>query len=1316
MPIEVKQLSGNMDSDSPNEGIPASSVRSAWDVVWKGPLGNMRPESNPGTTLVPNSLLPSGINKTLNAHYDAVNKRIIFFNYNSNGSHGILVYNTLVSTFQIVVQNGINTVGDVLGFTPDRISNVDILYGDGDSGDLLFWIDTLKRPRKLNLTRLLAGGGPPVKSVFFDVAKAPPVPPPQCVYENDPTVTNNNLINSLFNFSCTHIYDDFEQSVLGSGAKQPLPPDPFDPQNNTDKTRCARIAIYVPTGDSNVTKIRIYGKQTKDGKTTDWFVIDTLIKADLGIANNTVYKYLFFNNGNYVPADPTFTVLDYDVVPQSANAQCLLNGNVIAYGAITEGYDFFNPAFSIVTSNGNEPAYSINGTLFFGSYNGIFTGNQPQITFYLTGVGVNDGFNNPITLEKAPNILTVIAQSNSSAIGVVYVNTGLTNSIATILSELSTQLQSIGWVLVGSDTNSLTMYYPTGNIVFQGASLNSEATDTSPYLSAVSCHYPESAYAYGVVYRDVSGRTNGVISNVTGNIKTQTRGSDNQIPIITISLIGFAPPIWAAYYEVVRTDTLTYQKYFDWVSAGAYQGLGQGVNTLYAYFDVSNISTYNTSISATEGVISYSFSQGDRIRVLGRYDANGNFTALNLDYAIVGSPTEIIANGVAKAGQFVQINYPTADVAANPSFQFTTVTNDTNFQNYSILIYSYKALSADNQNVYFQIGQQYGIGNAGTSFAYHMGNDPASLNVVVLSDGDTFYRQRNVPIQSSYFINTGSFDQTSPYGTDWINPGGGATPIVDNGIWKIVGGVQKVAGLLSTQYPTYSDNDFTILNESTTQTLTVRLRGTQTIVDKTDPNGQYEKFVKIVQPGNIVTIIQIVPLQTGMQPGVPVTVTFDRTIPLPPQGKLWLINHCINEMLIGGYLLELDVIRTRTIYVFDSSQSDIYALRTNSDNKPNVINVEAKITFFSTLFRYSEPDQLGTDINNSNRFYPDNFDEFDKRFGSIVRMIQWERRLRIAQERKWGEIGVYSKFIKNNTGQTDLIVNDQIIEPNNIQYFQGDFGIGNQPDCLAINGFQIWFVDPIRMAFCRLSLDGIKVISEECKMQTYANRILYGYLNFHQFPWGGNAVVLGVFNYVKDRDSEAIFCFQTGTGRTFSQSISYIEARNGLGSFYNFAPDSIVCAENTLVSFWNGNLFLHNNTADGQYAQYYGTTHLPSVQIIFNDQVAIKKKYMAIAYQAYINKIWGALAVGDITTSFFDPQSNLQQISQLLAVDFEVNEGGIFAAFLYDANSMENAQLALVQGAYLQGFWLSCKLSAPDNNFNFLYLPFIRWNASPKTP
>ena len=1278
---------GNMNLDDPDLVLPQGQHRMARNGIFRGTQGRMRFESILGTTLVPNSFLPgTGTNMTIGTHYDAVNQRVFFFNFNSAGNNGIYIYYTLAKNFVRLIQSGVNTQGDVLGFTAaGRISSIDIIYGDGVSGDLLFFIDSQLQCRKLNINRLLAGTYTNIKSTYLNVIKAPPIPPPYCTYENDSTVTNNNLVNSLFNIACTHIYDDFEQSVMGSGAKQPLPSDPFDPQNNTPATRNARIAIYLPTGDQNVTKIRVYGKQVKGGATSDWFVIDTLVKADLGIANNTVYRYLFYNNGNYVAADPTFTVLDYDVVPQAANAQGLLDGNVVAYGGITEGYNFLNPNFNITTFNGNPPAYSLNGTLFFAAPNGLFTGSQPQITVYLTGVGVNDGFGNPTTLEKAPATMFVRAKSGATDISFHYLNIGSSTSIPTLLGDLLAAANTAGWTTVSTSTNSFTIYYPTGNVVLQSSYLNGLGANTSPYISPISSLYPQSAYSFGVVYRDANGRTNGVISNATGNIKTQDVGSTGEIPEITINLSGFVPPPWAVYYEIVRTDTLTYQKYLDWISAGAYQGTGQGTSTLFGYFDLSNIPAYNTSISSTQGVVSYTFSPGDRIKILGRYDSAENFTPLNLDYAILGSPTTVIVNGVVKNGQFVQIYYPAADI--NSNFQFPTSSNTTDFQNYKILIYSYKAFSTTNENVYFQIGQQYGIGNPGLNTAYHMGN--IADNQVQLSDGDIFFRPRTVPLVSTYLIPTGGYDQQTTYSTLWINPGGNNIPIVDNGIWSIVGDVHKVAGITNTTYPLSGDTGWTIRNETSVTTLSVRLRGTQPVIDKTDPNGQFAMYVKVVLPGNVVQLTQILPLNTGLQPGVSNEFEFDSTISLPPQGKLWIINYAVNEMLIGGFTLTLDVIRNLAINVFDSSFSDIYSLITNSDNKPNVINVEATTTYFSTLFRFSQPDQLGTDINNSNRFYPNNFDEFDKSYGDIIRLRVRQREMRVFQKRRCGRVGVYQKFISNEASNTSLIVSDTIITPNNIQYFEGEWGIGNQPDSLCSSGYADYFTDNIKGYVCRLSEDGIIPISELYKVQTFAGNNLPNYLNQYDYQFGGNSVILGVYNFLKDRDSEALFCLQGGTQGSNSipsQTIAFNERANSFYGFIDFAPDSIVCAENLLISFYNGNLYTHDN--DTTFANFYGDQTTPSITGIFKEPVLEKKNFLSLTEIS--NVIWDCPQIYTNTMSF----GQTPQQSNLVTEDFALLGADYSCGFWYDLNS----QGSIIEGDVLSGNLISIKFEVQIYN------------------
>lgn len=1310
--VEIKELLGAIDTDSPPEVIASGMLRSARNVEWFGQPPNLRAQTIKGNTLVPNALLPgTGVNLTIGCRYDPIGKRLFIFNFNSAGNHAIFIYNTLLGTFQRLVQSGVNTQGDVLAFTATgRIHSIEIIYGDGNAGDLLIFIDSLKRVRKLNIQRLLNGGYAIVKDSYLKLIKAPPVPTPYCTYENDTTVQANNMINALFNIACTHIYDDFEQSVIGSAARQVYPSDPFDPKNNLSQSRNSRMSIYVPTGDQNVTKIRILGKQTKDGVTTDWFVIDTLIKADLGIGDNTFYRYLFYNNGNYVTApaslyannDLTQGQLDFDWIPQFANCMALLNGNTVSLGGCTEGYDYVNPSFNITTGNVAVPDFALNGTLFFGGTNGIVSGSQPQVTLYLTGVGTNDGFGNPITLEKYPGTFFVKAKSNGANIS--FSAAGGTTSIADDISRLQTAATGAGWTFVSSTTNSITIFYPTGTVVFDTAFLTTAAADTSPFPTPVSSHYPQSSYAYGLLYRDVDGRTNGVISNVTGNIKTQTV-SAGQIPLITLDMSGFTPPTWAVYYEIVRTDTLTYSKYLNWVSDAAYSAVGAGTSTQFAYFGLTNIATYNVNIKATEGVIKYGFSQGDRIRITGRYAADGTFTPLNFDYAILGTVNVVSVNGMNQTGLFAQIYFPTADINANFKFDGTS-----DFMNYEIVLYNYKAQAATNQNVFFQIGQQYSIGNPGLVTAFHMGN--IADNQVQLTDGDVFYRQRTVPLTNTYFVPTGTYTQGSPYGTVWVAPGTEAVPIVDNGIWKIRGDTNKVAGLTSVTFPSFVDNNQTVLNESAAP-FNVRIRWTVNVTDTTDPNGQWQMFFKVVPPSNIPIIINVLPLQTGLKVGVQNTYTIDQTFSLPAGAKVWLVNFAQNEMLVSGGNLQIDIIRDRTINVFDASFSDIYALVTNSDNKPSIVDTTAAQTFYSTLFRWGQAYQLGTELNNSNRFFPLDFDEFDKSYGQIQRLYVWQRELRIFQERRCGHVGVYAKFIKDNNGNNVLVTVDDIISKNNIEYFEGAFGLGNNPTGLISSGFQNYFPDPIRGCWLRLSLDGLKNISEEFHSQSFAGNNLPNYLNQYTYQFGGNAVLLGCYNFKKDKDGEVIFMLQGGTGALGTipgQSMAFNERFNAFTGEYDFNFDDIVCCENQLFSFSNGKLFIHNNTTT--YANFCGVQYNPSVEIIFNDKVAMKKTFLTLSYQA--NQFWEAFNVGDIFTSLINPQTGFQQISQLIAQDFEITEGLYTAAYLYDGNSGINQQLAIVEGDKLKGFYIRILLTYRGSNFAYIYAPTNKYIDSPK--
>src|ERR1700744_6461185 len=144
--------------------------------------------------------------------------------------------------------------------------------------------------------------------------------------------------------------------------------------------------------------------------------------------------------------------------------------------------------------------------------------------------------------------------------------------------------------------------------------------------------------------------------------------------------------------------------------------------------------------------------------------------------------------------------------------------------------------------------------------------------------------------------------------------------------------------------------------------------------------------------------------------------------------------------------------------------------------------------------------------------------------------------------------------------------------------------------------------------------------------------------------------MLGCYNFKKNKDGEVLFVMQGGTNGGNSipgQTMAFNERKNAFTGTYDLNPDDIVCCENQLYSFYNGNLYIHNNTGANGYANFFGTAYPASVTLVFNEQKHIKKNYMTLQYQSYQNKVWAAIAVGDIITSFINPQSGRQQISQL---------------------------------------------------------------------
>ena len=378
------------------------------------------------------------------------------------------------------------------------------------------------------------------------------------------------------------------------------------------------------------------------------------------------------------------------------------------------------------------------------------------------------------------------------------------------------------------------------------------------------------------------------------------------------------------------------------------------------------------------------------------------------------------------------------------------------------------------------------------------------------------------------------------------------------------------------------------------------------------------------------------------------------------------------------------------IWILDQSMSDKYNSKFDGNGRAFVVDEYAKETYFPTLVRYSLDYQSGTSVNQTNRFYPANFDEYDREKGDVQRMRIRGRQLRIFQNRACGVVPVLQNVVQTADGNSVLSQSSQII--NNIQYYQGDYGIGNQYCSLSSSAQSDYFTDPVRGCQVRLSADGVSPISELYKAHFYLTPLITKYNKVRNNITGsGKAKILSVYDQFNE---EAITVMQesvAGSDKSLPYTFGFNELRNSYSSFYNFSPEWITSVENLVISWKNGVLYTHDNTT--AYCNYYGVQYKPSIRAVFNLYQDVKKRYNTI--MMLCNKAWVPSTNGDITT-------NLSQSSSLQASDFIFKDDKLHASFKRDANSTGG----LYNGNVLKGNWAEIKLQ-PVNGNEFVNLYYI---------
>ncbi len=1290
MATELKAFSGIMDTDNSEYVVAPTFHTYAKNIVFRGNQNNLRPQNILGTRQI-SYALPTGTTiRCIGSFYDAKKQRIFFFLYSDATNNGIYILDTNTQTVTPLIVSNTSTSGDILGFTLTKtVYNINVIYGDDLQGDSLYWLDSLKRPSYINIDQQLDGDYGTVERSFIDVIKPPFNAPPYGAYEDDATVNVNNLRRNLFVAKTRAVYNDNTKSVWSSHSPMPLPANYNDAEIDTDATKNCRIAWVIQTGDLTVKRIEVAIAENLGMLMSDFYLVKIFDKAQDSIADNDTIIFRFYNDQAYTYIDVSDSVQEFDWIPQEADSQELLNGNSLIYGNIKEGYDL--PVLTAIATGVNDelPLIDYYNVLFNVTQQGESGFETENIHVIVLG-DVHVG-----------NIFTIITTGETIT---------FTATVATtdnVIDGLSAAAVVAGFTVISSDTENLVITKANESLQLYYSDVHGSEDENFVYDWF-------SRYGFGVVYFDTKGRTNGVVYTNDLTIQTpdyfENLSFNREFAWVSIS-ISSRPPIWASYYQLVRTKNLSKSTFIYWVTSQTFK------DDKYAYLSIESLNQYIKD-NPSASFLAYDFSPNDRIKLIKLYPSGGFTTPIvypgptvseSKDFAIVTSVINPIINGAQETGQFIKIALPTTDVNFNFGIQsFLDIPYD--YSHYFIQLYTPAKAVANGLDLFYEFGERYAIGNAGTVSAFHQGmlqnqtpdlGTPATFRLV---KGDDYVRllDINAGVELKYTMLEEDISDA-----DFI-------PMTLEKTFQNAGWVAQSVAAQQLVIDIEDSNNW-MINITDGNAHTFNIKGSATIKATNTNSDTYKWRIYVVDPSGTQHDTDLFEID-----GVTAdrTYVFNFNLPIVVDAgftKMLLLgdsesSHDAVCHIISGSLTITEASDVFPEYIISPHFSNFFQSAVNSNGRAWVHDSNARQATYGNLHRWGLNKEPNTNINRTNRFYGLDFIESDLSKGDILRYKTRGQELRMFFTRGVGRTGIYAKYIQNNSGNNQLVTTDDILTANNIDYYLGEHGLGTQPTGLVSSASSDYFIDPVTGDQIRIAPNGMESVSNLYWGKYYMRSLFTPYNKTWDRTDGSLAKIMGCYNFL---ESQCIMLLQGGTNGSdtiLDYAFSFNEQRNGYDTFYDFHPEMITCAETQIYSWLNGNLYIHDNS--DAYNNFYDTQYNSSIKLVFNKDVAVKKKYGAIGYQS--NQIWISDTNGDIYTSFFNPQTGLQQISQLKEVDYILEEGIRTAPFNYDANSGADAELAVLEGDLLEGNWMSANLIYVGSDFSFIYTPYISWVVSPK--
>jgi hypothetical protein len=352
---------------------------------------------------------------------------------------------------------------------------------------------------------------------------------------------------------------------------------------------------------------------------------------------------------------------------------------------------------------------------------------------------------------------------------------------------------------------------------------------------------------------------------------------------------------------------------------------------------------------------------------------------------------------------------------------------------------------------------------------------------------------------------------------------------------------------------------------------------------------------------------------------------------------------------------------------------------------------------YGATSRFGQAIQAYTNINGLNRFFPNDLIDCDISFGDIMRLKVRDRFVRVFQKLKTGMMPLFSQINKSPDGTTINVVTDKLLNP--IQYYVGDFGIGDNPESLASYNFADYFTSNIKGVICRASQDGINAISIEYLVDSWAWKALSVRGTAYKM-YGCFNQILG--DYVLALEA-AVAQSVDYPAETIVFDEAHIQAEKGFVAYLSYLPEMMVNLGTLFITFKDGQLYTHDSDS---YNTFYGTTYDSSITPVFNQNSLEKKTPQAISEVASV--VWDVPQM----TSNVNSYGTTKQTTAIQAARFAELEGNFHSAVLRDSNSRGG----VINGDIMKGNYFITKLRAvTPSNLVTLHLCTLKYTDSPLT-